>query len=146
MRRIYSYHSNKDRIVCEATMEKLHFYYQSARTHNKYWLFDSETFSGSVFSYFRDRGRAIDENSYSLTVGELYRFNKYYNPKLSKTINRIPAQVDYIICEITEKKHIKLIKRRKTPANMCTLIIGIMSIQLRDWEVKIYEEKTFCNL
>jgi hypothetical protein len=41
----------------------------------------------------------LSDLGFSLTLGELYRFRRYDNPKLARLIERIPGQVEYIIRE-----------------------------------------------
>ena len=57
MKRINMKHDNKDRIICVTeTTGKHKFYFQSAGTKERLWLFDTKSFSGSVFAFFRKYG------------------------------------------------------------------------------------------
>lgn len=99
MKKINAYINQKDRIVCEAIPGALVFHYQPAETKNRIKLFETDAFSGSVWAYFRDNGRNMNDRGYSLTIREIYSFKDYKNKKLAHIINRIPAQVEYVIRE-----------------------------------------------
>lgn len=98
MKRIKSPHDNKDRIICVATDGHHDFYYQPVGTKDRYWLFGCD-FGGSIFNHFRSKGRNIEGLGFSLTIRELYQFRSWSNVKLTRLINRIPGQVDYVIQE-----------------------------------------------
>lgn len=91
MKKINAPHSNKDRVVCEATPGKLDLHFQPIRTNDRMWLMQIP-FSGSVFAYFRDQGRNM-----SLTIAEVYGFKSYKNPKLSRLFSRLPSAIEYVI-------------------------------------------------
>lgn len=100
MKKINAKFDNKDRIVC-VTAPKCHqFFYQPYGTKDRYWLFDTKDFSRSVFAYFRDHGRNLNDLGFSITLNELYE-DKHYrrNPKLSKLMERIPSHIEYVIRE-----------------------------------------------
>ena len=98
--RIYMKHDNKDRIICVTeTTGKHKFYFQSAGTKARLWLFDTKSFSGSVFAFFRKYGRNIDDIGFSMTLRELYAAGNDHNVKINKVLDRIPAQVDYVLRE-----------------------------------------------
>ncbi|KIR01328.1 hypothetical protein P261_00142 [Lachnospiraceae bacterium TWA4] len=96
MRKINERHSDKDRIVCVSLADKQKFYYQPHKSNNRIWLFDTE-FSGSVFAYFRKKGRNIADRGFSLTIREIYQFNNYKNEKMARVFQRIPVQVNYVL-------------------------------------------------
>ena len=79
MNRIKRRHSDKDRVVCVSIPSKQWFYYQPARGNHRVYLFETE-FSGSVFAYFRDRGRNLADRGFSLTIQELYEHHCRRNP------------------------------------------------------------------
>lgn len=99
MKKINASINQKDRIVCEAIPGALVFYYQPAGTKDRVQLFEAEAFSGSVWAYFRDHGRNMNDRGFSITIKQLYEFKEYRNAKLAHIINRIPAQVEYVIRE-----------------------------------------------
>ena len=96
MKKIRAIHSDKDRVICVATSGKLDFYYQPVRDTACMWLHQI-LFSGSVFAYFRNHGCNMNSYGYSLTIGELYKFSDYKNPKLSRLFSRLPSIIDYVI-------------------------------------------------
>lgn len=102
MKKINTCINQKDRIVCEAIPGALVFHYQPAETKNRIKLFATDAFSGSVWAYFRDNGRNMNDRGYSLTIREIYSFKNYKNKKLAHIINRIPGQVEYVIRELCE--------------------------------------------
>lgn len=93
-------HIKKDRIICVTTTGSHDFYLKSGSTNSRIWLFRTP-FSGSTFSFFRDYGRCMDGIGYSLTLGELNRFKKFHNPKLSKLMERLPKAVKYAYSQQT---------------------------------------------
>lgn len=96
MKKINTNFSNRDRIVC-VTLQGIHqFYYQPVRSNKRYWLFNMD-FSGSTYAYFRKYGCRICEKEFSLSLKEVYKFNDYHNPKLTRLMNRIPGQVQYVL-------------------------------------------------
>ncbi len=99
MKRINALHNDGDRIICKTSLGKHEFFYQPVGTREKLWLFSTD-FSGSVFIYFRDFGRRMDESGFSLTLKELYKFKDYRNYKLANLMDRIPKQVEYAIKEV----------------------------------------------
>ena len=83
---------------------KHQLYYQPFGTKERYWLFDTKGFSSSIFAYFRDYGRNMNDMGFSLTLNELYKDKRYHrNTKLTKLIARIPAYVEYAIREYIAK-------------------------------------------
>lgn len=99
MKRIKSLvRSNKDRIICVAGEDRMDYYYQPEGGKKRYWL-NGSSFRGSVFSYFRQKGRNMEGIGFSLTLGQLYRFKEYQNPVLTKLLERLPGMVDYVIAE-----------------------------------------------
>lgn len=99
MKKIHACINQKDRIICEAIPGALVFYYQPAGTKDRVQLFATEAFSGSVWAFFRDHGRNMNDRGFSLTIKQLYEFKEYRNAKLAHIINRIPAQVEYVLRE-----------------------------------------------
>lgn len=97
MKRIKAMHSDNDRIICVSMPKKQVFYYQVYGTNSRQYLFETK-FSGSVFGYFRSRGRSLGRG-YSLTIKELYKFRDYRIWELSHVIERIPVILDYILNE-----------------------------------------------
>lgn len=115
MKKINTNHDNKDRIICVSELGKHKFYYQPVGTRERFWLFDTKNFSGSVFAFFRKYGRCLDGIGFSMTVRELYEVDNGHNVKINKILERIPAQVEYVLRErdefvqmscITAKAHI----------------------------------------
>lgn len=104
--------NQQDRIVCTALPGELVFYYQVYESGERIALFKGEDdkpipFSGSVFNFFRERGRSFDGHSgFSLTIRELYSVDKgyYRNPKLAKLFNRLSHAIDTAIRENNEQK------------------------------------------
>lgn len=105
-KKICAPHSDRDRVVAVATPDgKLDFYYQPVRSNEHLWLLQMP-FSGSVFAYFRDHGCNIGNiasRGYSLTLQEMYKFNKYKNPKLSRLFSRLPSSIEYVLKYETEQ-------------------------------------------
>lgn len=104
MRKINAKYDNSDRVVCVSIPGKHEFYYQPTGTRERIWLFDTKDFSGSIFDYFRDKGRNMNDRGFSLTIKELYEFKKYHDHKLATVMKRIPGQVEYVIRERTENE------------------------------------------
>ncbi len=104
--------NQKDRIVCIALPGELEFHYQALGTGKRIVLFKGENdkaipFSGSVFNYFREKGRCFDGHSgFSLTIKELYAVDKssYRNPKLAKLFERLPGAINIALRENAEQK------------------------------------------
>ena len=90
--------NDKDRIICVTSENRHDFYYQPVSTKQRYWL-TSGTFHGSVFAYFRQKGRNMEGVGFSLTLEQLYQFKDYRNPVLTRLLERIPGMVDYVIAE-----------------------------------------------
>lgn len=99
MKKINMKHDNKDRIICVSESGKHKFYYQPVGTKERLWLFDTKNFSGSVFAFFRKYGRCLDGIGFSMTVKEMYEIGNNHNAKLTKILDRIPAQVEYVLRE-----------------------------------------------
>ena len=104
MRKINAKYSNSDRVVCVSIPGKHEFYYQPAGTRERIWLFETKDFSGSIFDYFRDKGRNMNDRGFSLTIKELYKFKKYHDHSLATVMKRIPGQVEYVIRERSENE------------------------------------------
>lgn len=98
MKKIRAKFNNNDRVVCVTDAGKHNFYYQPYGTHDEIWLFSTK-FSYSIYAYFHSKGRNINNNSYSCTVNQIYKFNDYHNKKLSMLMNRLPGQIEYAIRE-----------------------------------------------
>ena len=90
--------SQKDRIVCESIPNKLRFSYMAAGTNEEMYLFEI-AYSPSLYQYFRNTGRRDGNNALSMTISQFYCFREYHNKKLAKTLERIPAMVDYVLME-----------------------------------------------
>lgn len=99
MRKIKKSHNQKDRIICVTAMDRHSFYYQPVGSKERIWLFDTKHFSGSVFGFFRNHGRNLDGIGFSLTLRELHDLGNDHNVKIAKILDRIPAQVEYVIQE-----------------------------------------------
>lgn len=99
MKKINAKFDNKDRIICVTIFGGHQFFYQPYGTKERYWLFNTKEFSASIFSYFRKYGRNLGDLEFSLTLKEFYEFKRYHNQKLSKLVERIPSQVEYVIRE-----------------------------------------------
>ncbi len=102
MRKIKAMFDKNDRIVCISIPGKHQFFYQPVRTNERIWLFDTKDYSGSIFDYFRTKGRNMSERGFSLTIKELYEFKEYHNRKLLAVMERIPSQLEYVIRERSE--------------------------------------------
>lgn len=105
MKKIKASFDQKDRVVCVTNQGYHELYYQPVGSKERILLFMTEEFSGSVWAYFRDRGRNMNGRGFSLTIRELYEFKRFHNVKLTNVINRIPVMIDYALCErINQKK------------------------------------------
>ena len=106
MKKIHNSSVNqKDRIVCVTVTGAHKFYYQPSKSKERLYLFTTEDFSGSVFTYFRDNGGCMDGRGFSLTIKELYEDRKMYrNPKIGKIFDRLPGMIDYVLRENAEQK------------------------------------------
>ena len=102
MKKIKVKHDNKDRIICVSETGKHKFYFQPIGTKERLWLFDTKNVSGSVFAFFRKYGRNLDDIGFSMTVKELYEVGNSHNVKINKILDRIPAQVEYVLREREE--------------------------------------------
>lgn len=102
MKKINKKHDNKDRIICVTDIGKHKFYYQPVGTKERFWLFDTKNFSGSVFAFFRKHGRNLDGIGFSMTIKELYEVGNGHNVKISKIMDRIPVQIEYVLRENEE--------------------------------------------
>lgn len=95
----------KDRIVCVTISGAHRFFYQPSKSKERFYLFTTAGFSGSIFAYFRDKGRCMGGRGFSLTIKELYEDRKMYrNPKIGKIFDRLPGMIDYVLRENTNKK------------------------------------------
>jgi len=108
MRKINAKCNNGDRVVCVSVPGKHEFYYQPAGTRERIWLFATKDYSGSIFTYFRRKGRNMNDRGFSLTIKELYEFKEYHNHDLATVIKRIPGQVEYVIRERSENEHMNI--------------------------------------
>lgn len=97
--------SQKDRIVCESIPNKLRFSYKAAGANKEMYLFETD-YSPSLYQYFRNTGRRDGTNALSMTISQFYCFREYHNKKLAKTLERIPAMVDYVLMEAAWDKQI----------------------------------------
>lgn len=88
--------SQKDRIVCESIPNKLRIFYKAVGTKDGKYLFET-AYSPSLYQYFRNNGRSDGNNALSMTISQFYCFREYHNKKLAKTLERIPAMVDYVL-------------------------------------------------
>lgn len=94
MKKINARINQKDRVIC-VTGEGFHsFYYQPSGTKDRIPLFPVYEFSGSVFAFFRDKGRNMEGRGFSLTIKELYEYKRYKNVKLTAVVNRIPVMIN----------------------------------------------------
>ena len=99
MKKIKASFNQKDRVVCVTGQGFHKFYYQPVGSKERIQLFTTDDFSGSVFDYFRDKGRNMNDRGFSLTIKELYEFKRFHNVKLTNVINRIPMKIDYVLRE-----------------------------------------------
>lgn len=104
---------NKDRIICVTVVGKHRFYYQPVNTKERMWLFDTKDFSGSVFGFFRKYGRNLEDVGFSLTIRELHSLSNNHNVKIAKILDRIPAQVEYVIRQDEVPTQMSFINIRK---------------------------------
>lgn len=104
MKKIKASFDQKDRIVCVTNQSCHEFYYQPVGSKEHILLFMTHEFSGSVFTYFRSKGRNLSDIGFSLTIKELYEFKEYHNRKLAAVMKRIPSQVEYVLRERYEGK------------------------------------------
>lgn len=104
MKKIKASFDQKDRVVCVTNQGCHEFYYQPVGSKERILLFITDEFSGSVFAYFRDKGRNMNGRGFSLTLRELYEFKRFYNVKFTTVINRIPAMIDYVLRERPDQK------------------------------------------
>ncbi len=102
--------NQKDRIVCVSVTGAHILFYQPNKSKERIYLFTTEDFSGSVFTYFRDNGRCLDGRGFSLTIKELYEDRKMYrNFKVGKLFDRLPGMIDYVLREKTiDKEQVNL--------------------------------------
>lgn len=99
MRKIMASFDQKDRVVCVTNQGCHVFYYQPVGSKERILLFMTDEFSGSVFAYFRDKGRNMNGRGFGLTIRELYAFKRFHNVKLTSVINRILTMIDYVLRE-----------------------------------------------
>ena len=104
MRKINAKFDQKDRVICVTVDGGHEFYYQPVRSNERILLFTMDKFSGSVFAYFRDRGRNLSGSGFSLTVEQLYSFKNFKNPKLTHVIERFPGMIEYVLRERTNQQ------------------------------------------
>jgi hypothetical protein len=109
MRKIKHNFHTKDRVICVALQGEIKFYYQAFGTRERIDLFkDFIPYSGSLFNYFRQRGRCLSDRGFSLTLNELYERKKYENVKLAKLFDRLPSAIDRALSECS--KHNEQVK------------------------------------
>ncbi len=104
MKKIRANFNQKDRVVCITNQGYHEFFYQPVGSRERILLFVTDEFSGSVWTYFRDKGRNVSGRGFSLTISELYEFKHFHNVKLTNVINRIPVMIDYVLREQIEEK------------------------------------------
>lgn len=122
MKKIKASFDQKDRIVCVTNQDCHEFYYQPVGSKKRILLFMTDEFSGSVFAYFRDKGRSINGRGFSLTLRELYEFRHFYNVKLTTVITRIPVMIDYVLRERLKQKEAEkksITTRKKATDGSC---------------------------
>lgn len=102
MKRINKKHDNKDRIICVSEIGKHRFYFQPVGTKERFWLFDTKNYSGSIFAFFRKYGRNLNDIGFSMAIKELYEIGNGRNVKINKILDRIPVQVEYVLREREE--------------------------------------------
>ena len=78
-----------DKILCCVQGNKHQFYYQARDDKEKIYLFSTK-YSKSVSQFFGGFGD-------KLTVRQLYSYKSFFNVRLTKTMERIPAMIDYVI-------------------------------------------------
>lgn len=106
--------SQKDRIICKSLPNKLRFSYKAAGTNEELYLFET-AYSPSLYQYFRDHGCRDNNNALSMTISQFYCFREYHNKKLAKTLERIPAMVDYVLMEAAwDKQAVKTYRVDRT--------------------------------
>ena len=106
--------SQKDRIVCESIPNKLRFSYKAVGTNEEMYLFETD-YSPSLYQYFRNTGRRDGTNALSMTISQFYCFREYHNKKLAKTLERIPAMIDYVLMEAAwDKQTVKTYRADRT--------------------------------
>ncbi len=98
MKKIKAAHSGLDRIVCVNGNGTQSFFYQPHGASTREWLFDDD-FHGSLFTFFRDKGCRAGKKSFSITLDQLYRFRAYGNERLTRSLERIPPMVNYVLAE-----------------------------------------------
>ncbi len=115
MKRIKATFQKNDRIVCMNVPGKHRLFYQPVGTNEQIWLLDTKEFSGSVFEYFRSKGKKMSNNCFSITINELYEFKKFKNYKLASLFDYLPKQIEYVIRERNGRENkYKTEKRKKT--------------------------------
>lgn len=104
MKKIKASFDEKDRVLCVTGRDRHEFYYQPIRSSERILLFVMDEFSGSVWSYFREKGRNMNGRGFSLTIRELYDFKLFHNAKLTKVIQRITMVMNDVLSEHLEQK------------------------------------------
>ena len=103
MKRIRAKHDNKDRIIYFSRGKQHRLYYRPVRSRQECWLFDiDDTKAPALFHFFRRNGLAIDDYSFSMTLGEIHSLRCVHNYRIQTVIERIPGQVDYAIRELMD--------------------------------------------
>lgn len=105
MKKINARFNSKSRVICHSDKETGHtFFYSPFESKECYFLFSVNEYSKSIASFFRDKGIWVNGDSYAITIGELYNFDRYYNKVLAKLICiRIPQNVEYVIKYCSDK-------------------------------------------
>ncbi len=97
MRKIKVDHNPNDRILCKNIKDgNALFYVQSKNSKKEIWLFNTKSFSGSLYGYFQKKGR-LEKDGYSMTISQLHQFHKYENKKLTHVVELIPSYIEYAV-------------------------------------------------
>ncbi len=89
MKRITYKVDPSDKIICCIKNNMHEFYYQARDGKEKIYLFSTK-YSKSVSQFFGGFGD-------KLTVRQLYSYRSFFNVRLTKTLERIPTMIDYVI-------------------------------------------------
>ena len=96
MKKITATHRIKDRIIC-ITTGKHGFYYQPTAAKERYRLSDIADVIFAVGTFFRSKGIRTDVSGFSVTLGDLYRACSHRSRLVAHVLERIPAQVNYVL-------------------------------------------------
>ena len=107
--------NENDRIECVSVPHAHHFFLLEAKSRKRIYLFSKQDFSGSLFTYFRNNGRCLNGNGWSLTIKEIYKDKSCYrNYKVAKLFDRLPGIIDSALSEFDiQQKQTKSIKKSK---------------------------------